>query len=114
MRSLGVDQLGEVATSFFRAAAAHPEPTRVLVDHLVEANLAGQDSHGVLRIPRYGQAIRAGKMVPNAQPTILRETPVSALIDGQWAFGQVAAGQGTDVATAESLGIRLPRPAGAS
>jgi LDH2 family malate/lactate/ureidoglycolate dehydrogenase len=91
-------ELHETATAIFRAAGAEPEPTAILVDHLIQANLAGHDSHGVLRIPAYIKQLKDGKIDPNARPEIIRETPVSALADGKWTFGQVAARYGTEVA----------------
>lgn len=96
------DELRETATRIFRAAGADPEPTEILVNHLIDANLAGHDSHGVLRIPAYVQAIKRGRVQPNARPTIVRETPVSALIDGNWTFGQVSARFGIEVAIAKA------------
>ena len=49
---------------------------------LVNANLAGHDSHGVIRIPSYLQSITDGKTQPSAEPTFLDETPntLSALM----------------------------------
>ncbi len=97
-----VDQLRATATTIFRAAGAEIEPTAVLVDHLIDANLAGHDSHGILRIPSYVESMQRGQVQPNAQPTILRETPTSALVDGTWGFGHVAARFATDVAIAKA------------
>jgi hydroxycarboxylate dehydrogenase B len=92
------EELRETATSIFRAAGADPEPTTIVVDHLIDSNLAGHDSHGVLRIPAYVKAMKEATIKPNARPTILRETPVSALVDGNETFGQVSARYGTEVA----------------
>ncbi len=96
------EELREVATLIFRAAGADPEPTAILVDHLIEANLAGHDSHGVQHIPGYVRGMKEGRIQPNARPEILRETAVSALVDGRWTFGQVSARYGTEVAIAKA------------
>lgn len=103
------DELRETATSIFRAAGADPEPTEVLVSHLIDANLAGHDSHGVLRIPAYVQTMKKGRIQPNARPSIIRETSVSALVDGNWTFGQISARYGTEVAIAKAkaLGVAV-------
>ena len=103
------DELRDTATRIFRGTGADAEPTEILVSHLIDANLAGHDSHGVIRIPAYIQAIQKGQIQPNARPTVMRETPVSALIDGNWTFGQVAARQGIDlaIAKAKAQGIAL-------
>jgi LDH2 family malate/lactate/ureidoglycolate dehydrogenase len=91
-------ELRETATTIFRAAGADPEPTDILVTHLIDANLAGHDSHGVLRIPTYVKGVLSEKIKPNARPRVIEETAASALVDGAWTFGQVAARYGTDVA----------------
>jgi LDH2 family malate/lactate/ureidoglycolate dehydrogenase len=104
-----VDELRATATEIFRAAGTDPEPTRILVDHLVDANLSGHDSHGVLRIPYYVNAIQKGRVQPNARPEVLRETPVSALVDGKFTFGQVSVRFGTDLAIrkAKEIGVAV-------
>jgi len=96
------DELRDTATAIFRAAGADADPTEILVTHLIDANLAGHDSHGVLRIPSYVQAMKRGRIQPNARPAVIRETPVSALVDGNWTFGQVSARHGIDVAIAKA------------
>jgi LDH2 family malate/lactate/ureidoglycolate dehydrogenase len=102
-------ELRETATAIFRAAGANPETTEIVVTHLIDANLAGHDSHGVLRIPSYVKLIKRGKIQANARPSIVRETPVSALVDGNWTFGQVSARYGTEVAIekARSQGVAV-------
>jgi hydroxycarboxylate dehydrogenase B len=100
--TFSADQLREISNAIFTAAGAGPEPAQILTDHLVESNLAGHDSHGMLRIPSYVSGIRRGNIDPNGQPEIVRETAVSALIDAKRTFGQVSALYGTDVAIAKA------------
>lgn len=102
MLLIPASELREVATKIFRAAGSGPEPTRILVDHLIDANLAGHDSHGVQHIPGYVAGIQKGNIKPNAEVKVVRETPASALVDGGWTFGQVSALHGTDVAIAKA------------
>jgi LDH2 family malate/lactate/ureidoglycolate dehydrogenase len=66
--------------------AAHAAGT---AEVLAWADLHGIDSHGISLIPGY-EARRIGKRVDvAAEPRVLRETPVSALIDGGGGFGHV-------------------------
>jgi len=99
---LPAPELRTIAASIFRAAGVESRPRDIVVDHLIDANLAGHDSHGVQLIPRYVEEIRTGKIKPNAWPEILHETPVTALVDAGWSFGQVSARFGTDVAVAKA------------
>ena len=54
---------------------------------LVNANLAGHDSHGVIRIPSYLQSIADGKTQPAAEPEFIDETSNTLRIDGGNGFG---------------------------
>jgi hydroxycarboxylate dehydrogenase B len=95
MPSFEPDELRRVGRAVFAAIGAPaPVATRV-ADALVDANLVGHDSHGVIRIPQYVDAVRGGEVVPDAEPKLLRETTVSALVDGGWGFGQVTAERAT-------------------
>ena len=57
---------------------------------LVNANLAGHDSHGALRVPQYLDRIAAGQITPSAEPAVIRETATTMVIDGQHGFGHYA------------------------
>ena len=58
-------------------------------DVLSWADLHGVDSHGISMIPGYDRLRRAGRANMLAHPRILKETPVSALIDGDGGLGHV-------------------------
>ena len=82
--------------------------TRV-ADHMILANLSGVETHGVNLLPNYVERVKAGEVVPNARPEILKETPNSALISGNWTFGQTAAKYALEVAiekaTAQDMAV---------
>jgi LDH2 family malate/lactate/ureidoglycolate dehydrogenase len=54
-----------------------------------EADLSGADGHGIFRLPQYVKRIQSGGI--NVRPSIrvLRETPASALVDGNNAMGHL-------------------------
>ena len=56
--------------------------------HLVGANLAGHDSHGVLRIVQYAENAERGDLQPSHRPRVLKESVSLALFDAQRALGQ--------------------------
>lgn len=90
------------------AAAGVPAATAQLVSaSLVEGNLTGHDSHGVIRLVQYVRAIERGQINPHAEPEIIRETATTALMDAHWAFGQVAARQAMTVAIAKARACAL-------
>lgn len=90
-----------VRALFVAAGAPDGNATRVATS-LVDANLAGHDSHGVIRIPQYVAAMRSGEIVAAAQPEIAQETEASAIVDGHWGFGQVTTSFATQVAVAKA------------
>lgn len=67
-----------------------PEDARIIADVLMQADLFGIESHGAQRMMYYHQNIASGSVDVHAKPEILRETPVSALIDAHFAMGQLA------------------------
>ena len=73
-------------------AAGTPEHIAAdVAEVLVNANLTGHDSHGVLRIPWYLEALEKGEIVPDAEPAVLRETASTLLVDGRRGFGHYVA-----------------------
>ena len=54
---------------------------------LVNANLAGHDSHGVIRIPSYLERIVDGGTEPTAEPEFVGETANTLRVDGGNGFG---------------------------
>ncbi|HEY5300085.1 MAG TPA: Ldh family oxidoreductase [Acetobacteraceae bacterium] len=58
---------------------------------LAWADLHGVDSHGLSMLPGYDRLRRDGRARMDARPAIIRETPVSALVDGGGGLGHVPA-----------------------
>src|SRR2546422_3517839 len=82
----------------FLAAGVPPEVAQRVAESLVESNLVGHDSHGVIRIEQYVEMLSDGRINPRAEPRVVRETDNTAVLDGGWQFGQVAARHAMDVA----------------
>jgi LDH2 family malate/lactate/ureidoglycolate dehydrogenase len=57
---------------------------------VVEADLRGIESHGVLRMPAYIHRVKAGTMTATTELRIQRERGASLLLDAQHGFGQIA------------------------
>jgi LDH2 family malate/lactate/ureidoglycolate dehydrogenase len=91
----------------FIAAGAPRDIAAHVARSLVDANLAGHDSHGVLRIPSYLHMIQQGALLPAERPLIAREGPTTALVHGRQGFGQLAATFAMDLAVTKALAIGL-------
>jgi uncharacterized oxidoreductase len=89
MPILTAEQLKNVGFSIFMAMGVSSDNARIVSESLVNSNLAGHDSHGVIRVPQYVSMIKNGAILPEAQMEITKETPSTAVINGNWGFGQV-------------------------
>ena len=91
MPTFSADQLRRIGSDIFEALGAPREDAELVARLLVEANLTGFDSHGMIRLPIYARGVKMGAVKPGAAVKIVRETPNTAVIDGGWNFGQVVA-----------------------
>jgi len=91
---LRAPHLHALTRNLFVAAGATRPIAETVAGILVNSNLAGHDSHGVLRVPAYLQQIKDGRLKPTAEPQLLKESPTTLLIDGQNGFGHYTAQQG--------------------
>lgn len=85
--------------------SAEPE-VEAVVANLVDANLAGHDSHGIGMLPRYADAYLEGNLAPNARVAIVHDGGAMLRLDGATGFGQVIGAQ------AMALGIERARAHG--
>lgn len=91
MPNVAAEPLKSLTATIFEQSGAPPDTARCVAEHLVEANLAGHDSHGVLRIMQYLEVIDQGHLRPAGSMQIVRESPVNAVVDGNQGFGQLIA-----------------------
>ncbi len=77
-----------------------------VADHLVRANLAGHDSHGVGMIPAYVRILKAGLLVPNQTLTVVSDFGAVLVLDAERGFGQRMAAEAVRraIARARELG----------
>jgi LDH2 family malate/lactate/ureidoglycolate dehydrogenase len=103
------DELHAIVERIVSRVGTPPDQATIVADLLVGSHLAGHDSHGVQHLPRYIKEVQAGEIVPTARPEILRETPGTALVRGNWSWGHVTAQFVTDVGAKKALenGIAL-------
>jgi LDH2 family malate/lactate/ureidoglycolate dehydrogenase len=102
MITLPAAQLHQEVTEIFRAARAPEAVAQRIADSLVESNLVGHDSHGVLRVPEYMERIQAGTLKLDGQIRVIHEAASTAAIDCGWNLGQVALPQGAEIAMAKA------------
>jgi len=70
---------------------------------MVETDLSGVDSHGVSMLMDYEQSMQKGKLNLRARPKVVRESPVTALIEADAGLGHPAAKMGMQLAIDKAL-----------
>lgn len=86
-----------LAKIFARFGATASEADEV-AEHLVESNLQGHDSHGLVRASWYIEKVEQKEIVCGAPITIEKESPSTAIIDGHWGFGQPVSRRAMEIA----------------
>jgi LDH2 family malate/lactate/ureidoglycolate dehydrogenase len=113
------DRLGGFVSRAFVAVGLPADDAETLAKLMVEADLRGSDTHGVIRLALYVRRIRAGGV--NAKPNIrlLSDRPSAALLDGDNAMGHLVMRRAAEIAMAKAkatgigwVGARMSNHAG--
>jgi len=108
MQRIAAATLQDFIRDIFVAAGCSAEESGRIGKYLVGSNLAGHDSHGVARAPRYVKWKQDGVFFADKTVKRVVDTPVLAILDGQYGFGQTTAPQ------AVALGIEKCKAMGLS
>jgi uncharacterized oxidoreductase len=87
------DALRAVIASIVRAGGSAGGEADLVAEHLVAANLAGHDSHGVGMIPTYVRHVKAGLVVPNTRAKTVKDDGPALMFDGGRGYGRAVAGE---------------------
>ena len=85
----------------FRGMGCEEAEATCVADHLVQANLAGHDSHGVIRTKAYVEWLRDGKMHVGRTLEVVLDSGALAVVDGQMGIGQWVGLQAMELAIAK-------------
>jgi len=83
------DRLLEFATAAYAKVGMPAEDAHLAADTLVQADLWGHQSHGVMRLPWYVARLRSGVAKPVAEPEYVVDMGAVGVIDGHDGMGQV-------------------------
>jgi LDH2 family malate/lactate/ureidoglycolate dehydrogenase len=89
MPTVQADRLRKIAARLLEGAGAPAEEAATVARHVINANLVGHDSHGIIQIPSYINRVEVGHIVPGAPIKITQESDTTTVIDGHWGFGYV-------------------------
>ena len=84
-----LETLERFCSDVFRTFGFDEEKSALISDVLLTADLYGIESHGMQRMVRYHKGLEKGQIHRDAEPEVVFETPMSAVIDGHSGMGQV-------------------------
>lgn len=109
MKKVPAEKLVNLVTAIMQAGGSNADESRTIARRLVDSNLVGHDSHGVLRVGKYLEWVRDGWLKVNSPPGIVFDSDALAIIDGNRGFGQVVGEFATNfgIAKAARTGIAM-------
>ncbi len=83
------EKLNAFCQDAFEGFGFSPEEASIIKDVLMMSDMYGIQSHGMQRVVRYHKGIEKGLIDIKAKPEVVFETPVSAVVEGHDAMGQL-------------------------
>ena len=96
--SIAAEPLHRLVQTTFEHAGVPTAEARIVADHLVEANLMGHDSHGVIRVLPYIGLLRDGLTTTGQGVEVTKDAGALITVDGKEGLGQVVCKQAIDLA----------------
>ncbi len=101
-RTIAADALRSFIADIFIGAGCAADEGERIGHYLVSANLAGHDSHGVIRTPNYVRSLGMGHVVAGQRIAVVNESATHATVDGGFGFGQTIGPQAVDLGIAKA------------
>lgn len=84
-------ELLALSQAIFETCGMAPEDAHLLADSLVDADLSGVHSHGVLRVPEYAKKLTVDGVNPKGRPKVVKDEGACLVVDGDNTMGQIGA-----------------------
>jgi uncharacterized oxidoreductase len=85
------EPLRGIVAEIIRRGGSERAEAELVSGHLVDANLAGHDSHGVGMVPKYIEDLQADLVKPNVRPTLVKDDGAVMIFDAGLGYGRPAA-----------------------
>jgi len=82
-----IEDLRVLGRQVLQAAGATDEEAGLVVGHAIASMLSGEENHGLQPGLQYIQAIKDGTLKPGSPITVIKETPTTLMVDGNFNFG---------------------------
>lgn len=84
---VGAEALRAFTAQVFERLGVPPGDAALVAELLVDADLRGVDTHGVMRLPAYVRAVKEGVYNPRPNIQVVKESAIHALFDGDGGLG---------------------------
>lgn len=101
--NVSADAARSLVSAIFKRAGCDNRESECIAAHLVEANLRGHESHGIIRTARYVQWLSDGRVKANQSISVESENDVLAIVNGNFGFGQTIGEQTVDLGVSKAL-----------
>ncbi|MDI7260644.1 MAG: Ldh family oxidoreductase [Thermodesulfobacteriota bacterium] len=92
------EELLDLSKKIFMSKGVPEKDAMVVSDALVEANLRGHDSHGVIRIPKWVAGLETGAINPLCRVKTIKQMAAGAVLDGDRGLGPVVGVTASNIA----------------
>ena len=96
------EELEALSISILSVVGCDEETARFVALHLVDADIKGVESHGVMRLIQYVEQADEGYFQPSARPELKENGQGAWLVDGQRGFGMPAINLAVDTAVTQA------------
>jgi len=98
MPNVTSDALTTICLNVFENLSIPVTEAEIVTRSMVNANLFGHDSHGVIHLPKYVKEIKEGLIVSGASIDTIQDSASISVLDGNWGFGPVIATHAVELA----------------
>ena len=109
------DALVSAVAGLFKGVGVSARAARTVAGALVESDMRGMPSHGVMLVPMYLDRLRAGSVTRSEEAEVVAQHGAVTVLDARHALGQLTGDQGMRLAIARSrefgVGVTVTRHA---
>ncbi len=91
-------KLTQICLKMLQSVGVSNAEAEIVTKSMIDANLVGHDSHGIIHLPKYIQGIMDSSIRLDAKVEIERESPSIAVLNGNWGLGPVIATRAMELA----------------
>lgn len=107
MAKVKINEIREKVERIFRNEGVDENTAKTVTTVLIDTEMKGVKTHGLLRVPYYVECLRSGGILPEGDIEVITDTPSMALVSGKGGLGIAVAEKATKLAVekAKNTGI---------